>query len=318
VQLTAKCYLGALSGKSDKELNTSSRVKMKRSILILKFSVLIIMVSLLIMSACIPIIPPVTTTNVTSTVVPVTPTLTSALTPTRTPTLTPAPTPTPAPTTAPTPAPTPTPTSVQPINHAPIIHYINAPEEVQVSSTNTIICVATDPDQDTLSYSWSADSGNIIGNSDNVQWVAPDVAGNSKITLVVTDNNSAQVSNNVTISVKNIVILPPKIISFTVTRNDKAIYTITSTEDRQISVFKSSITKIVCLVEDPNGEAVNFLWASPLGGQIIGGGNTVNYFASNQPGSYYVMVTVINKSGAESKALVQFHVLCCVPGGLGQ
>lgn len=271
---------------------------MKRVPIIFKILIVPLTAGVLVLSACTPVVTsPATNTTPMPTVSP---------TPTITPTQTPTPTPTPTPTSTPTPV----------VNHPPVIHYINAPEEVQVSSTNSIICVATDPDGNLLSYAWSADAGTIIGNTDNVQWVAPDTAGSYKISAVVTDNNSAQASSSVTVSVKAKIILPPVINGFTVVRlQDKANFTVSPGDAKLITLQKSTMADITCSVTDPGGEAVSFLWAALGGGEIIGSGSEVTYFAPLQPNDYVVTVIVINKSGSKAKSFITFHVPCCGLGG---
>ncbi|MCK4580964.1 MAG: hypothetical protein KAU10_06400, partial [Dehalococcoidia bacterium] len=70
---------------------------------------------------------------------------------------------TPSPSPPPTPPPPP-----GPENHPPVIHYMTADEEITLSGSAQIQCVATDKDTDTLSYQWSADGGMIEGTGDNV------------------------------------------------------------------------------------------------------------------------------------------------------
>ena len=72
--------------------------------------------------------------------------------------LQPAPETPPAP---PDPAPAP-----QPANSAPIINYMTAQEEVAPLSESEIHCVATDKDNDSLTYSWLVSAGTINGEGE--------------------------------------------------------------------------------------------------------------------------------------------------------
>jgi hypothetical protein len=225
-----------------------------------------------------------------------------------------------------TPSPTPTATATTPVatppppppNTPPVIHYINAPEELQVTATTVILCVATDVDSDNLTYAWSADIGIITGNTDNVVWTSPANPGTAKISVIVDDGRGGQAKNSVTVVVKAKVILPPKFLSFTVVRSDKAEFTVTPSETTQVLLQKATVATIKCAAEDPNGEPLTFLWAAPVQGQIIGEGATVQYLSPTQPGDYYVTVTAVNKSGAKARAAIQFHVPCCGLGAFGQ
>lgn len=278
----------------------------------IKLSIITFAVFVLFLSACMPVFPSVTS-NSTSSIAPVASTTVPISIPK------PVLVTTPSPTLTPTPTPVPI---LSPVNQPPVIKYLNAPGEVQVSSTNTITCLASDPEQDLLSYSWSADAGKIFGNSENVQWVAPETAVGSTITVMVTDNHSPQVAKSVVIIVKSRPVLPPKIVSFIVYRKDNTIFdltpiTVIPNDVNQVSVERSSLTEINCFAEDPNGEAVSYIWSAPLGGEIIGTGSGVNYFSPSNPGDYFVTVTVINKSGSKSTASVQFYVPCCGLGAFG-
>ncbi len=49
---------------------------------------------------------------------------------------------------------------------------------------------ATDPDEDTLSYSWSVTAGSLVSSSGNpVKWIMPDTGGDYDITVEVDDGN---------------------------------------------------------------------------------------------------------------------------------
>jgi hypothetical protein len=72
---------------------------------------------------------------------------------------------------------------------------------VKPGHTATINCDASDPDGDELSYSWSAEAGNITGAGDTVTWVAPNDYGTYTITVTVSDSRGSQVSQIIDIIV---------------------------------------------------------------------------------------------------------------------
>jgi hypothetical protein len=264
---------------------------------VLKWLALPVIELLLVLAACSPATPTPTVTA--------TPTLT-------TPTITPTPTATATHTATPTPT---------PVNKLPVIHYINAPQEVQPATNLAVNCVATDADTDNLTYSWSTDGGKITGNGDNVTWTAPEAVGSYKISVSVSDGRGGEAKNSVAVAVKAKIVLPPKFIQFIVTTlDDKTATTILPQESKPITLQKSGhLAEIKCFVEDPNGESISFLWAAPGGdSKIIGQGSTVNYFSPSQPGEYVVIVTAVNKSGISARASVQFHIPCCGQGSFGQ
>ena len=67
--------------------------------------------------------------------------------------------------------------------------------------TGDVVCLATDPDNDQLTYVWKATGGKIIGNGPNIQWLAAGDPGTYTITCEVADGNGGAASFTITISV---------------------------------------------------------------------------------------------------------------------
>ncbi|MBA7576423.1 hypothetical protein ES708_18264 [subsurface metagenome] len=62
-------------------------------------------------------------------------------------------------------------------------------------------CEASDPDGDELTYTWSAERGNISGEGKEVDWVAPNEFGTFAITVTVTDGRGGEASDERSIRV---------------------------------------------------------------------------------------------------------------------
>jgi len=62
-------------------------------------------------------------------------------------------------------------------NHAPVVNSLSVPSSVAAGSSVSVSCNATDPDGDSLTYSWSATRGNFSGSGSSVTYHAPEVAG---------------------------------------------------------------------------------------------------------------------------------------------
>jgi iron complex transport system substrate-binding protein len=108
---------------------------------------------------------------------------------TPTPELIPTPTPTPTPLHTSTPIPTPTPTPTPIPNNPPEITSLKAyPSSVDPGGTSTITCIASDPDNDTITYTWSATGGTISGLGNIVTWIAPTATGNFIISATAADS----------------------------------------------------------------------------------------------------------------------------------
>lgn len=86
--------------------------------------------------------------------------------------------------------------------NVPIITSVSAEHTNVYPLGNTrIICVATDPDSDTLTYLWAANDGKIIGSGPEITWEAPKSYGDFHIMATVDDGHGNTVSKVVTVTV---------------------------------------------------------------------------------------------------------------------
>jgi len=75
------------------------------------------------------------------------------------------------------------------------------PSGVLYGGTAKITCIATDPDDDVVRYSWSASEGSITGVGNKVTWVAPNKGGTFNITVLVSDGEGGETTGNVMVVV---------------------------------------------------------------------------------------------------------------------
>ena len=193
-----------------------------------------------------------------------------------------------------------------PPNKAPVINYITAQHQVTPSSSSEIRCVASDLDNDTLTYSWSTSSGTITGQGKNIIWNAPQGTGSYTISVTVGDANGGEATNSVTISVT------PKpnnvpVIAMIVTLKDKPPYT--PEEGELIRVKRWSTVEIECVAEDPDDDEISYIW-SATDGLVQGEGAKVEYIAK-ATGDQAVVVTATDSRGGQAKGPVYFHIPCC-------
>jgi hypothetical protein len=89
-------------------------------------------------------------------------------------------------------------------NHPPVIESLSAAQMVVVFGKSTdITCVASDPDGDEVTYSWTADEGEISGGGSAVMWTAPDKCGEYvPVTVTVIDDRGAETSGVLDIRVR--------------------------------------------------------------------------------------------------------------------
>jgi len=88
------------------------------------------------------------------------------------------------------------------VNHPPVIESLTAEKTKILKNTScNIECIASDADNDKLSYSWSINAGNISGSGSEVKWTAPPRGGKFVITATVSDGRGGVVSKEVLITV---------------------------------------------------------------------------------------------------------------------
>ena len=82
-------------------------------------------------------------------------------------------------------------------NQRPTVSSLTAdPETLQPEETATITCDASDPDGDTITYSWSATGGNISGTGNIITWEAPDVVGEFVISVSLDDGKEEGITES--------------------------------------------------------------------------------------------------------------------------
>ncbi len=155
---------------------------------------------------------------------------------------------------------------------------------------------STDPNNDSLTYHWSLDSGPedvfFSSKDDKKAEVALKKAGTYVFRLVV---NDGKVDSDPDFAEIRVVNLPPKIIS-------KGFYRVIKDQDFLIDLSRSV---------DPNGDDINFSWHQltgpsqldlPDGGSIFNGNVDV-------PGKYELLVIATDSEGAESRKKIELLVV---------
>ena len=176
-------------------------------------------------------------------------------------------------------------------NIPPEITELWASEKWVVPSGNcTIICEASDLDEDELSYEWSASGGNITGEGHTVTWLAPSDSDDYTIRVVVRDGMGGESSTSLSIKVA--------------TNHAPQIKSLVATYPR---LKPGSSTEITCEASDPDGDELSYTWLAD-GGKISAKGHTATWVAPDCVNSYDITVVVKDGKGGEATETVQFQV----------
>jgi hypothetical protein len=172
------------------------------------------------------------------------------------------------------------------------------------SGSIQMTCDAEDPDDDELSYEWSANGGVISGTGTEVIWTAPEDTGKYNITVVVTDGHGSSDTKKVcsTVAIGE----PPNIETLLIT----AEHCYLRTYSWGYKVGKEQEYQIECTVTDAGNE-LSYNWSCEYG-TISGEGSVITWTA---PDEYIlrteVTVTVSDIAGNMACKSVALNVVSC-------
>ncbi|MFA4839575.1 MAG: laminin G, partial [Candidatus Neomarinimicrobiota bacterium] len=90
------------------------------------------------------------------------------------------------------------------LNHAPVISGLTASaRKITPADTTFLRCDATDPDGDSLTFNWSAESGKLEAADSLATWIAPDSTGYFFIKCIVTDSRGGATTDSIGIVVSD-------------------------------------------------------------------------------------------------------------------
>lgn len=177
------------------------------------------------------------------------------------------------------------------VNRPPVIESVTAERLVANPGESIVIeCVASDADQDTLSYAWSTTGGTFSGTGPITAWIAPDTPGTYTITAMVADGRGGEAAGQLIINV---------------TVNHSPIIERLTAEHSVVNEGES--TYIECVASDPDEDELSYLWAA-TGGDISDEGSTITWTAPDTCESYVVTVTVIDVRGGEASKELSVRV----------
>jgi hypothetical protein len=186
--------------------------------------------------------------------------------------------------------------STMPSNHRPLIRDLTADVGWTTPSGGLqIMCIATDPDGDDLSYGWSATGGDMVGEGAAVAWSAPESTGLYYVTVIVTDGRGGETADDVLVVVRDNT--PPTIDSL-------------STDSEW--VLPSGSLQVACNASDLDGDVLSYEWTA-TGGGISGTAEAVNWTAPEGVGIYNISVVVRDGRGGEDTASLSLSAAILPP-----
>jgi|GEM_PF-360701 len=168
-------------------------------------------------------------------------------------------------------------------NELPVITSLTpSPSSVAPGDSSTITCVASDPDGNPLSYTWSATGGTISGVGNIITWMAPPATGTFTISVAVADDETGTATASCYVTATEIS-APGRAAD-----NPPVITSLTPSPSNVAPEESSTIT---CVASDAEGDTLSYTW-SATNGTISGVGNTASWIAPAVAGAYTISVTV--------------------------
>ncbi|MGB9465822.1 MAG: OmpA family protein [Candidatus Acidiferrum sp.] len=176
-----------------------------------------------------------------------------------------------------------------PANHPPVAACTASPTSVFAGSGDVaaIHVNASDPDNDPLTYSYTATGGAVDGSGPDARWNSTGVsAGSYTVTAQVNDGKGGTASCATDIKVEPRPNRPPTA-SFSVERSP---------------ILPGEHTGITCTGNDPDGDPLSYSYSASAG-QVRGTGANASFDATGlQPGTYTVKCTVSDGRGGTADA----------------
>lgn len=188
-----------------------------------------------------------------------------------------------------------TPAPPPPPNRPPSASCSASPTTVYVGSNDSAVvrADATDPDNNTLTYVWTANGGNVEGTGPQVRWNSAGLAvGAYSVTARVDDGRGGTTTCSVDLHVASRPNRPPTI----------------SCSASPNTVHPGDRVHIVATANDPDNDELTFVWHSSVG-QISGSGAEVDLDTTGvSPSRYEVTGQVDDGRGSTANCQAEFNV----------
>jgi len=190
---------------------------------------------------------------------------------------------------------------VESSNTPPVVLSVTASSNrIQPADSCQILCEAVDQDKDSLTFTWAASKGEIIGEGASVTWNAPAAEGLFQLSVTVEDSRGGRTDYSTSLAVK--------------ANRTPEISELSATE----AVIAPGATSLVsCSASDADGDKIAYGW-SASGGEVFGEGDTIIWLAPAEEGAYSVQVRIRDSYGAETTREIPINVTLGVSPQLGR
>jgi hypothetical protein len=199
-------------------------------------------------------------------------------------------------------------------NRAPTItSLVTDADWILPSGSIQVTCAASDPDDDELTYEWTASAGDISGTGASVNWTAPKEVGVYNVTVVVKDGHASDDAMFLPLSVN--LAAPPVIEDLVVSPKGHIYLRECTVAGCDYDVWKTREYDIECIVSG-TGELV-YDW-SCTDGEIIGEGSTITWTAPSKTLVKATVTVIVSDAAGNSLGKnIVFHVPSCSCGSWG-
>ncbi len=210
-------------------------------------------------------------------------------------------------------------------NQPPVISSLTADAEwTYPAGIIEVECQAYDPDDDDLSYEWSASEGDIHGTGTAINWTAPEEFGAYHITVAVDDGYGGSVTE--TLSVKVMPDQAPDIERLEVSK-DRHGHCYLRDDEWGIRIGQGQKYDIECLVSDTvpattmeRFYGLSYEWEWDYGDQveISEDGSMLTWVAPNRSVDVTITVTISDIAGNTASESITMRVVACSPCTFGR
>lgn len=173
------------------------------------------------------------------------------------------------------------------------------PEIVAPGGQTMIYVEASDPDGDELRYDIEIEDGTLEGERPAWAWKVPDVEGDFKLRITVTDSFGDSAEESGVVQVYNY-------------GNDNDPPVIESFSSSKRSAELEEVLTLVVEAFDPDGDRLDYEYDASSG-RIIGSGSEIDFKVPDELGEVTVEVTVSDGKGGEDFDMISIEVIAPLP-----